>query len=143
MASLYLWVKALHVIAVIAWMAGMLYLPRLFVYHTRAEKGGEWDKTLQLMEKKLLRVIMNPALCVTVLLGIVLVFVTDAYQAGWFHVKMACFLGMLLCHGFMAKYRRCFAEGHSVHSERFFRMFNEMPALLMVIMVILAVVKPF
>ena len=140
---MYEWIKALHVIAVIAWMAGMLYLPRLFVYHCEAEPGSRQSETFKVMERRLLRAIMNPAMIAAWILGLGL-----AYQGGWFAVhwlqgKLA--LGLLLSgiHGFLARSVRDFAADRNQHSQKFYRIINEIPAVLMVGIVILAVVKPF
>lgn len=144
--NLYLWVKALHIIAVISWMAGLLYLPRLFVYHTQVAKGSEADLMLQTMERKLLRYIMNPAMFASFALGIWLIVITGAGALGsgnWIHAKLALVLGLAACHGMMAKYRKHFASGINTKSEKFFRIFNEVPTALMIFIVLLAVLKPF
>jgi protoporphyrinogen IX oxidase len=139
----YEWIKALHVIAVIAWMAGMLYLPRLFVYHCEAEPGSRQSETFKVMERRLLRAIMNPAMIAAWILGLGL-----AYQGGWFAVhwlqgKLALVLLLSGIHGFLARSVRDFAADRNQHSQKFYRIINEIPAVLMVGIVILAVVKPF
>lgn len=143
----YLWLKALHLIAVIAWMAGLLYLPRLFVYHVEQQPGSEAYEMLKAMERRLLRVIMNPAMIATFALGILLAVETRAWDArehgGWFHAKLVLVIGLAAAHGMMAKYRRDFAANRNRRSEKFFRVFNEIPTLLMIGIVILAVLKPF
>lgn len=142
----YLWIKALHIIAVIAWMAGMLYLPRLFVYHCKAKKGSELSETLKVMERRLLRAIINPAMIVSLILGIILVLVTKAGYPGelkWFHAKAGLLVILFAFHGMLARYRKDFARDQNTRSERFYRIINEVPAVLMVFIVILAVVKPF
>ncbi len=144
--NLYLWVKALHVIAIISWMAGLLYLPRLFVYHTQTTKGSETDLMLQTMERKLLRYIMNPAMIVSFVLGIWLIFITGVGAPGsgaWIHAKILCVLGLAGTHGMMSKYRKAFAAGTNTKSEKFFRIFNEVPTALMIIIVLLVTLKPF
>ncbi len=142
---LYLYIKALHIISIIAWMAGLLYLPRLFVYHARVMPGSEADLAFQTMERKLLRIIMNPAMIATFIFGIWLIMLgaIDFRHAGWLHVKIVFVLILAAMHGLMAKYRRDFALGRNIRSEKFYRIFNEIPAIIMVVIVLLAVVKPF
>jgi protoporphyrinogen IX oxidase len=139
----YEWAKALHVIAVIAWMAGMLYLPRLFVYHCVAEPGSKQSETFKVMERRLLRAIINPAMIATWLLGLGL-----AYEGGWFafhwlQAKIVLVLLMSAVHGFMARWVRDFAADQNRNSQKFYRVINEVPTVLMIGIVILAVVKPF
>lgn len=138
-----LWIKALHVVAVISWMAGMLYLPRLYVYHCDAVKDGEADRMLQVMERRLLRFIMNPAMIVTWASGLYLAIAQGFFSEGWLHGKLLLVLLMSGCHGMLAKYRRQFADGNYPKSARFFRVFNEIPTLLMIGIVVLVIVKPF
>ena len=141
----YLWIKALHIIAVMAWMAGMLYLPRLFVYHAEAAPLSELDKTLQIMERRLLRGIVNPAMIVTLVFGILL-FINQGpgiWAQGWWLVKFVMLIAMFAIHGFLSRWRRAFAEGRNPHSARFYRWINEAPAVLMVVIVLMAVAKPF
>lgn len=140
---LYEWIKALHVIAVIAWMAGMLYLPRLMVYHCAAEVGSVQSETFKVMERRLLKAIINPAMVVTWLAGLWLVYEGGWYRAGWFHAKFALVLAMSAVHGFLARWVRDFAEDRNVRPARFYRIANEVPTLLMIGIVILVVVKPF
>jgi putative membrane protein len=140
---MYLWIKALHVIAVISWMAGMLYLPRLFVYHAAAKPGSEPSETFKVMERRLLRYIMTPAMIATWILGIVLVLETRAFGAGWFRVKFALVLVMTLMHGLFTHWMRDFAYDRNPRSEKFYRIANEIPTLLMIAIVLLAVAKPF
>ncbi len=142
----YHWLKALHLIAVISWMAGMLYLPRLFVYHTRVAVGSETDKMFQEMEKKLLRLIINPAMIATWILGLWLAFTVNAFDpanGGWLHAKLGLVMAMQVAHAMMSRYRKAFARGENKKSERFFRLFNEVPAVLLVGIVLLVVFKPF
>jgi putative membrane protein len=141
----YLWIKALHIIAVMAWMAGMLYLPRLYVYHAEAAPLSKLDKTLQVMERRLLRGIVNPSMVVALVFG-VLLFLNRGpgiWQEGWWDVKFLMLVLMFAIHGFLSRWRRAFAEGRNSHSARFFRWMNEMPAVLMVVIVLMAVAKPF
>lgn len=140
----YFWYKSIHIIAVISWMAALFYMPRLFVYHTRAEIGSEMDKTFQIMEKKLLRIIMNPAMIVTYIFGLLNAYIYGFAALGmWFHIKMGAVLGLTIFHGLQARWMKKFATGNNTHSERFFRMINEIPVVLMIIAVIMVTVKPF
>jgi len=140
---MYLWLKAFHIIAVIAWMAGLLYLPRLFVYHCGAEAGSVQSEIFKVMERRLLKVIINPAMIVTWLLGLWLVWAGGFLSAGWLHVKV--FLVVLLSgvHGLFARWVRDFAADRNPRHETFFRIINELPTIVMIIIVILVVVKPF
>ena len=140
---MYGWIKALHIIAVIAWMAGMLYLPRLFVYHCEAEAGSKQSETFKLMERRLLRVIINPAMVVTWLAGLYLAWAGHWFSASWLHAKLVLVLGLSGVHGFFSRCVKDFAAGRNLRSQRFYRFINEVPALLMVLIVILVVVKPF
>jgi putative membrane protein len=143
--SLYFWLKALHIIAVIAWMAGMLYLPRLFVYHCDAAKASELSERLKVMERRLLRAIINPAMIASVALGIALLFVSDFvdWSDGWIYAKLAFVAALGGLHGMLARHRRAFAEDRNSRSARYYRILNEAPTLLMIGIVIFVVVKPF
>ena len=143
--SLYPWIKALHIMAVIAWMAGLFYLPRLYVYHAeRAAVGSELDQTFQVMEEKLLRLIMNPAMIVAWLAGLVLLSMgVFDWGAGWSWTKIAAVLAMTAAHGWMAKRRKEFVSGQNTRSGRTYRLFNEVPTVLMVVIVIAVIVRPF
>ncbi|WP_374380987.1 protoporphyrinogen oxidase HemJ [Dongia sp.] len=141
--DLYSWLKALHVISVIAWMAGMLYLPRLYVYHCKAKPGSELSETFKVMERRLLRAIINPAMMATWVFGLSMAWLGDWWSAGWFHGKLALLLGMQLIHAGYARWRRAFANDANRHDEKFFRIVNEVPTLLMIGIVILVIVKPF
>src|SRR5580693_1527808 len=128
----YLWVKAFHIIAVIAWMAGMLYLPRLFVYHCAAEKGSVQSETFKVMERRLLRAIINPAMIATWLLGLWLAWNGPDSHFGWFaepwlHGKIVLVLALSALHGMLAKWRKDFAVDKNQHSEKFYRIINEVP----------------
>ena len=140
---MYGWIKALHVIAVIAWMAGMLYLPRLFVYHCEAEKGSPQSETFKVMERRLLKGIINPAMILTWLAGLYLVWAGGWYLAPWFHAKFLLVLIMSALHGFLARYVKDFAADRNQRSQRFYRIINEVPTALMIGIVILVIVKPF
>jgi protoporphyrinogen IX oxidase len=141
--GLYLWLKALHVIAIIAWMAGMLYLPRLFVYHCMAAPGSVQSETFKVMERRLLRAIMNPAMVASWVLGLWLAWSGNWFSAPWFHGKLVLVIAMSGVHGMLARWTRDFAADRNRHSQKFFRIMNEVPTLLMIGIVILVVVKPF
>ena len=140
-----LWIKALHIIAAIAWMAGLLYLPRLFVYHTAAEPGSETSETFKVMERRLLRAIMNPAMIAVFLTGGLILGAPGGpgWDQGWLLVKLACAAGLLVLHMMMARWRRLFENDANTRSGKFYRVANEAPTVLMIAIVILAVVKPF
>jgi protoporphyrinogen IX oxidase len=140
---MYLWIKAFHIIAVIAWMAGMLYLPRLFVYHAMAKPGSEQSETFKVMEKRLLKYIMAPAMGVTWILGIVLLIQGQFIGAGWFHAKIALVLVMTILHGLFSHWQRDFTFDRNRRSAKFYRIANEIPTLLLIAIVILVTVKPF
>jgi putative membrane protein len=141
--SFYLWIKAFHIIAVIAWMAGLLYLPRLFVYHCETTPGTPESERFKVMERKLMRGIINPSMIAVWILGLTLSFITGAWHEGWFHAKFALVIAMSAIHVFDAMTLKAFARDANTRSARFYRIWNEVPALLMVAIVILAVVKPF
>lgn len=140
---MYEWLKAFHVIAVIAWMAGMLYLPRLFVYHCDAEPGSRQSETFKVMERRLLKAIINPAMTVAWLLGAWLAYDSGYYLSGWFHAKLALTLVMSGLHGWLVGRLRDFAADRNRYSARFYRIINEVPTALMIAIVILVIVKPF
>jgi putative membrane protein len=140
---MYEWIKALHVIAVIAWMAGMLYLPRLFVYHSIAEAGSKQSETFKVMERRLLKAIINPAMMVTWLAGLYLAWAGHWFSAGWLHGKLALVIAMSALHGFLARWVKDFAADRNTRSQKFYRLVNEVPTVLMIGIVILVVVKPF
>ena len=139
----YDWLKALHIIAVIAWMAGMLYLPRLYVYHAGAKPGSELSETFKAMERRLLRAIINPAMIAAWAFGLSLAWLGDHWGEGWFHGKLALLLLMQIIHACLARWRRDFANDANKHSAKFYRVVNEVPTLLLIGIVILAIVKPF
>jgi putative membrane protein len=143
---MYLWVKALHIVAVMAWMAGMLYLPRLFVYHASAKPGSELSETFKVMERRLLKQIINPAMTATWLLGLTLIWLMgkDAFlAAGWLHTKLVLVLAMSGLHGYLARLVKHFAADRNQHAPQFYRIVNEIPTILLILIVVLAVVKPF
>lgn len=141
--DLYLWIKAIHVIAIIAWMAGMLYMPRLFVYHSDAASVSTESETFKVMERRLLRVIMNPAMTIAWALGLWLAWSGGYFTSGWFHAKLAAVLALSAVHGVFAKAVRLFAEDRNDKSSRYWRIMNEAPTILMIAIVILVIVKPF
>lgn len=140
--ELYDIIKILHIIAVISWLAGLLYLPRIFVYHSQVSFGSETDKIFQMMEKKLLRFIMTPAMILVFIFGFYL-----ASQIGfefiWLHIKITLVLCLAGYHGFLSRCRKNFEAGKNKHSQKFFRIINEVPTLLMIVIVVLVVLKPF
>ncbi len=143
-ANTYLWIKALHIISVIAWMAGLLYLPRLFVYHCQVKPGSEAAETFKVMERRLYRAIMNPAMVASLIFGGLLLMNLGGggWQETWLQLKLLAVAGLLALHMMMGSWRRAFAEDRNRKPEKFFRFMNEAPTLLMVAIVILAVVKP-
>lgn len=144
LAGAYLWIKALHVISVIFWMAGMAYLPRLFVYHVEAAPGSEKSETFKVMERRLMRGIINPAMLAAFLFGGLMIWANpDLMTQGWFHVKLALVIVMTGIHGFFSRWRRDFEADRNKRSARFYRIWNEAPPVLVVFIVILVIVKPF
>jgi putative membrane protein len=139
----YLWIEAIHIIAVISWMAGMLYLPRLFVYHVDAEIGSKQSETFKVMEKRLLRAIINPAMLATWAAGLWLAWKGFGFSGGWLHAKIALVLVLSVVHGYLSAAVRKFAEDRNERPTRHWRIVNEVPTLLMIAIVILVVVKPF
>ncbi|MEO1193412.1 MAG: protoporphyrinogen oxidase HemJ [Pseudomonadota bacterium] len=142
-ADAYLWLKTLHIIFMVAWMAGLFYLPRLFVYHCEVTPGTDEDARFQVMEKKLLRYIMNPAMILTWVFGFAVAGGVDAFTQAWFHAKLLLVVILTIFHMVLARWRRLFAEGRNSHSARFYRYMNEVPTVLFVVITILVVVKPF
>ncbi len=142
--NIYDWLRALHIIAFIAWMAGLLYLPRLFVYHADAQAGSDLSETFKVMERKLLRIIMNPAMIATWLFGILMLVGNPALlEQGWFHVKLLMLFGLTGMHMAFARWRRLFAQDRNTFSARFYRIVNEAPTVMMIIIVIMGVIEPF
>lgn len=139
----YPWAKAIHVIAVISWMAGMLYLPRLFVYHVDAEKGSVQSETFKIMERRLLRGIINPAMTLSWIFGLWIAWRIFAFQGGWLHAKLAAVLVLSGVHGYLSAAVRAFAEDRNEKPARHWRIVNEVPTLLMIVIVVLVIVKPF
>ena len=140
---MYEWIKAFHIMAVIAWMAGMLYLPRLFVYHSAAQPGSVQSETFKVMERRLLRAIINPAMIATWVLGLWMAWDHGWLAAGWLHAKLALVIVMSGVHGLFARYTRDFAADRNRRSQKFYRLINEIPTALMIGIVLLVVLKPF
>jgi putative membrane protein len=140
---MYEWAKALHVIAVISWMAGMLYLPRLFVYHCEADVGSKQSETFKVMERRLLKAIINPAMALTWILGLYLAWAGHWFTSGWFHAKLLLVILMSGAHGYFTGRVRDFALDRNTRSQKFYRILNEVPTVLMILIVILVIVKPF
>lgn len=148
MAEWYLWIKALHVIAVIFWMAGMYMLPRLFVYHYPAAAGSELSETMKAAERRLLRIIINPAMIAAWVLGLTLVFILYPWlegfgQAGWLHGKLLLVVGLSALHGMLSGWRKAFERDERPKTERFFRQVNEVAPVATIFIVVLVIVKPF
>ena len=143
MSDLYSWIKVLHIVSVIAWMAGMLYLPRLYVYHAKAAKGSELSETFKIMERRLLRGIINPAMIATWTFGLLLAWQGNHWNEGWFHAKAALVIVMTVLHGFYSRWRRDFANDANKHDAKFYRIANEVPTVLLIGIVILVILKPF
>lgn len=136
--------RALHIIAVIAWMAGLLYLPRLFAYHANAANGSELSETLKVMEARLLRIIMNPAMIAAWLFGLSMLWANPSMMHhGWIHVKLMAVLAMTVLHMMFARWRKVFANDANIRPARFYKIWNEAPTILMIIIVVMAVVEPF
>jgi protoporphyrinogen IX oxidase len=139
----YSWLLSLHIIAFVAWMAGMLYLPRLYVYHASAKTGSELSETFKVMERRLLRGIINPAMVTTWVFGLLLAWQGHHWGEGWLHAKLALLLVMQLVHAAYARWRRQFAADANRHPSNFYRLMNEVPTVLLIGIVLLAVLKPF
>ena len=142
-ADLYLWAKAIHVIAVISWMAGMLYLPRLLVYHADVEPGSAQSETFKIMEQRLLRLIINPAMIVSWTFGLWLAWRGFGFTGGWLHAKIGAVLVLSGVHGYLSAAVRRFAEDRNTRPSRHWRLVNEVPTVLMIFIVVMVIVKPF
>jgi putative membrane protein len=140
---MYEWIKAFHIMAVIAWMAGMLYLPRLFVYHAEAAVGSKESETFKVMERRLLRGIINPSMIVVWVLGLWMAWDAPWYDELWLQLKVVCVLIMSALHGFLTRWMKDFAADRNTRSAKFYRIINEVPAVLVVLIVLLVVLKPF
>ncbi len=142
-ADAYLWIKALHIIAVISWMAGLFYLPRLFIYHTDAEPGSDKSETFKIMEQRLIKIIMNPAMMISWVLGLYLAWSVYGFSGGWLHAKIGLVVLMTATHVYFSRSAKRFARDGNTRTARHWRLMNEVPTLLMIAIVILVVVKPF
>ena len=145
MSGLYLWLKALHIVSVIAWMAALLYLPRLFVYHAEAPPGSDRSEVFKVMERRLERAIMTPAMVATYVFGVSLVATPGVvdWRRGWIWAKLALVLAMTAFHLLLVLWRRDFAVDRNRHEPRFFRVANEIPSVLIIAIVFLVVLRPF
>jgi len=145
LAAIYLCTKAFHVISLIAWMAGMFYLPRLYVYHCEVKPGSAESERFKVMERRLLRQIINPAMIATWVFGILLVLTPGVidWSASWWHVKLAAVILLSGFHGAASRWRRDFLEDRNTRPQRFYRIANEVPTVLMVIIVVMVIVRPF
>ena len=139
------WIKAFHIISVVAWMAGLLYLPRLFVYHAETRPGSDAAQTFTVMERRLLRGIMTPAMIASYIFGLALVATPGVvdWRQGWVYVKLAAVLALTLIHGLLARWRRDFAADRNRRPARFYRIVNEIPTVLLIVIVVMVVVRPF
>lgn len=142
-SSAYDWLKALHVIAIISWMAGMLYLPRLFIYHCDAEKGSKQSETFKVMEQRLLRVIINPAMIIAWVLGLWLMWQSGFWKSPWMLAKLLAVIALSGTHGYFSAAVRAFAEDRNTKPASHWRLMNEVPTVLMIVIVVLVIVKPF
>ena len=138
-----LWIKAIHVMAIISWMAGIFYLPRLFVYHCQAKIGSSQSETFKIMEAKLLKIIMAPAMIVSWITGLTLAYFNQFWSEPWFIIKLALVILMTIFHVYLGKWARDFTADKNLKSEKYFRLANEIPTILMMIIVIMVIVKPF
>ena len=145
LASSYLWIKALHIISIIAWMAGLLYLPRLFVYHVEVQSGSPESERFKTMERRLFRAIMNPAMIAAYIFGLLLLSTPGVadWSSGWLWLKLSGVAGLTVAHHAMGRWRKAFAENRNTHTAKYFRIANEAPTLAMILIVIMVVVKPF
>ncbi|MDX1924012.1 MAG: protoporphyrinogen oxidase HemJ [Rickettsiaceae bacterium] len=144
MAEYYNWFKVVHVISVIAWMAGLLYLPRIYVYHSSVKVDSDVDEIFKVMERRLLRYIMNPAMISSFIFGLLLSYLYGLEAMGpWFHIKMLCVTFLAIFHALLARWRKDFERGLNKKSETFFRVVNEVPTILMIIIIIMVIIKPF
>ncbi len=141
----YLIIKSLHIISMVAWMAGMFYLPRLYVYHVGVPAGSDQSALFKVMERRLLRAIINPAMIATFIFGILLLLTPGIvdWSMGWIHVKLAALFLMTGFHGFLARWRKAFDRDENRHTENFYRKINEIPTILMILIVFMVIVKPF
>ncbi|MEM6762533.1 MAG: protoporphyrinogen oxidase HemJ [Pseudomonadota bacterium] len=140
---IYVWVKTLHVVAIIAWMAALLYLPRLMVYHVAAEKGSVQSETFKVMERRLLKAIGTPSMLVAWASGLTLASILGAWSQPWFQAKFTAVIGLTIMHMWMARWVKTFARDQNTRTAKFYRFMNEVPTLIMIAVVIFVIVKPF
>lgn len=144
MYNYYYWLKVAHIFFVISWMVGLLYLPRIYAYHSKVEVGSESDKIFQVMELRLIKIIMNTSMIGTYVFGLLMAYIYGFDSLGkWFHIKFSLVLFLSFIHGMLSKWRKDFVNGCNKHSEKFYRLFNEIPAIIMLFIIILVVIKPF
>ena len=143
LSASYLWIKALHMIAIVAWMAGLFYLPRLFVYHAGVDSKSEAAQLFQVMEYRLYKIIMTPAMLLSLASGIFLVMIQNIWSSGWFHLKLTCVVGLVVLHHLLNYWRKQLATGVCTRTAPFFRLINEVPTLLLIVIIISVIVKPF
>lgn len=140
----YNWFKAFHIISMISWMAGMFYLPRLYVYHADAVKNSDLSETFKVMERKLLRIIINPAMIATWVFGLAMLYANPVLVAGgWMHAKLTSVVLLQIFHAILARWRKAFLRDENIHSASFYRKVNEIPTVLMIVIVIMVIIKPF
>jgi len=138
------WFRVVHIIAFTAWMAGMFYLPRLYAYHCQVKRGTDEDNRFKIMESRLLKIIINPSMIITILAGLLLAYIYGFGNLGsWFHIKMTLVIIMTALHGFLAMCRKRFDKGINKYSEKFYRILNEVPVVIFILIVILVIIKPF
>lgn len=143
MAESYLWIKAAHVFAIIAWMAGLLYLPRIFVYHAGVDSTSEAARLFTIMEYRLSKIIIVPSMFLSLASGFFLAMIQQTWSSGWFHLKLACVISLLIFQHLLSHWRKQLALGTCVHNAPFFRIINEVPSLLLIVIIISVIVKPF
>ena len=143
LVEFYLWVKVVHIIAIIAWMAGLFYLPRLFVYHVNVDSKSEAAQLFQVMEYRLYRIIMVPSMLLSLASGFFLVIVQNVWSFGWFHLKLTSVVGLVIFHHLLNYWRKQLATGVCTRTAPFFRLINEVPTLLLIVIIISVIVKPF
>jgi putative membrane protein len=139
----YEWIKAFHIMAIIAWMASLLYLPRLFIYHFQTQRGSEASELFKVMERRLYRIIMNPAMMLSWLAGLYMAWTVFGFHGGWLHLKLLSVVALTGVHIYFGRAVRAFHRDERPRSQRHWRILNEVPALLMIVIVIMVVLKPF
>lgn len=145
LTSLYPWIKSAHIVSMVAWMAGMFYLPRLFVYHCEVQRGSPESERFKVMERRLFKQIITPAMISTFVFGILLAVTPGVidWTAGWWHVKLLCVILLGGFHGAASRWRKDFLEDRNQRSAKFYRIANEIPTVLLLVIVVMVVVRPF